>query len=137
MRTTVSLSLALIFVAGLLFVDMQAASGAGESELRMQDETAQKLAELTKRVEKLESEKATMEVKMKAQSALLADIYGWLRTLPETCTALDQALSNAQKNGFEKAGPNPRAKKQVIRGLKSFAMSLNAGNPAKAKKKTK
>ncbi len=126
--TTFGFILATISVLSLL--NISAATGAAVTA-SPQDEMAQKLEALTKRVSELEASKVAMEVKVKTQGALLGEVYSWMRSLPSASSALVKSMDEARKNGFEAAGPNPMAKTNVLEGLKSFAEALNASNPAK------
>ncbi len=128
-----SILLAALFCLSALFLATgQSVSGSDDQRPLKNEAVRQTLEDLTKRVEKLEADKAVLEVKIKAQAKLLGQIYAWLRSVPEACAALEASVLEARKNGFEKAGPNPRAKRNVLEGLRSFADALNAKNPAKA-----
>lgn len=93
--------------------------------------------ELRRRVRKLEEHMALVDANLANHQELLKGIFGWFRELPTKCTTLDESMDNARKNGFEYAGPNPRAKSNVLDGLKSFAKSLRNGNPAFPQASTK
>ncbi len=124
-------------VLGLTFVIPFQTSGANESSTTppasSADELQDQLEDLAKRVTQLESAKLSLEIKVKTQGELLGEIYGWMRTLPAASEALRGSLETAKKNGFAKAGPNPRAKNNLLDGLKEFAKALSASNPAKPK----
>ena len=141
MRSMITIGVFFALVLTISLVLPQPASGSSvkeDSSVVVQDESTSKLDELTKRVEKLELEKTTLDLQVKTQSALLADIYGWLRSLPSASLLLNANLDEARRDGFTKAGPNPRSKEKVLDSLQKFSLALNALNPANstaAKKK--
>ena len=67
-------------------------------------------AEQTKRLEALETAQARTEA--------------WFRGLPPALEALHGKMAQARKDGFEKAGPNPRSKKAVLDGIQAFSRAL-------------
>lgn len=141
MRKIATLFLVMALASGfVLLVEEWTPAGANEAlrnEIVVQDELDKKIEALTKRVDQLESDKTTLTLKNETQAALLGEIYGWLRTVNTACESLDASMDSARTNGFEKAGPNPRAKKEVLKGLQTFAANLRATNPTTAKKTAK
>lgn len=90
---------------------------------------AEEIKALKEAVAKLEETGKKEGEKVKAIEAELAKIQAWFKALPAVCKDLDARVDSARANGFEKAGPNPDAKKDVLDGLKSLAKALNAANP--------
>ncbi len=130
----------IIFIASalaLLLVAFNPGSRAAESPattLAPQDELTERVKKLEERVDKLESEKAALELSVAAHQKLLKDTFSWLASLPKAADALSDGMDQARKLGFEAAGPNPKAKAEVLESLKGFARALNAGNPASTSK---
>lgn len=105
------------------------------SPTAVQDEIVKKLEVLTKRVDQLENEKMALQLKNKTQAQLLGEIYRWMKAVSSACEGLDASVQTARENGFEKAGPNPRAKKEVLSGLENFAGAVRSSNPTTPRKK--
>ena len=123
-----------------LLLAFRPVAGAGAD---LPQDLGDRVAALEARVVELEAKTADMELltksnavleqKAAAHEELLRGVYAWLRTLPAATQGLVAKVDSARENGFEKAGPNPRAKTDVLEGLRAFARSLNAANPTKAK----
>ena len=94
-----------------------------------------RVAALEKRVKAIENDKAVLESKLAAQGELLQAVYTWFRELPRAGERLNERLENARKWGFLMAGPNPRAKQEVLDGLEEFLTRIVSANPAKPTRK--
>ena len=123
------LFLPLLLVAFVVLLPL----GLGSAAAARQEapELADRVAALETKVKKLEEERAKMMGDLALHQELLGKVFAWFRGLPELCTALDKAMLSARDNGFEKAGPNPRAKRDVLEGLRAFAAGVDAKNPTK------
>lgn len=102
---------------------------ASPRDTRTQD-LEERIQALEAQVQELKAGRETVEQNLKAHQDILAQVFGWFRQLDGACNALNGSMDSARRNGFEKAGPNPRAKTNVLDGLKIFAQTLKAGNPA-------
>ena len=86
---------------------------------------------LEARLKSIEEERAKTSADLALHQELLGKVFGWFRELPALTAALDKAMLSARQNGFEKAGANPRAKPDVLEGLRAFAAAIDAKNPTK------
>lgn len=87
--------------------------------------------DLGERVEKLEKQLEAADAQSEEQAKQIASLQeaqaltsAWFKGLPPAIAALNEKMDQARRDGFEKAGPNPRSKKAVLDGIKSFAHSL-------------
>ena len=94
------------------------------------------VAALEKRVAELEALNKGLVERMDAQQELIDRAYAWMKSLPAAGSMLQEKVAAARRDGFEKAGPNPRSKKAVLDGLHDFAAALSTANPAAPKPKT-
>lgn len=92
------------------------------------------ISDLEQRVEALEKANGELTARLQAQEELLAKAYAWMKSLPGAGAALRAKVEEARRDGFEKAGPNPRSKKAVLDGLAAFAGAMSAANPAASPK---
>jgi hypothetical protein len=90
--------------------------------------------DLTARVKKLEirQEKLMQDVVVLSQSN--ARLAAWAEQFPALCNELDLRMDSARKNGFEYAGAHPKAKKDVLDGIKAFAQGVSRGLNEHSKK---
>lgn len=122
------------FLAVAMILAVLGAARFSTIESAPQD-VATEIAELKDRCTKLEERCTKAEARAKELEEFAQKSREWFDALPALCNALDQKMESARTNGFEKAGPNPEAKKDVLDGLKAFAKSLPAKTPAVADKK--
>ncbi|MEZ6196284.1 MAG: hypothetical protein R3F20_11260 [Planctomycetota bacterium] len=87
----------------------------------------EQVAALEKQVLEAQTARQELELRTKKLEDDLATVQAWLGGLPAALTALDGKMNDARRDGFEAAGPNPRAKKAVLDGIKSFAATLSQG----------
>jgi hypothetical protein len=87
--------------------------------------------DLGERVEKLEKQLLAADARDLVQAKQIADLQeaqartaAWFKGLPPALEALNQKMDDARRDGFEKAGPNPRSKKAVLDGIKAFTRSI-------------
>ena len=113
-----------------VFVLILTASRPTHIEKPPQDLAAE-VADLKLKVEKLTLENATLTSKIRTHEAVLADVFVFFRALPKACEALDKKMDEARQNGFEKAGPNPLSKTDVLDGIKHFTIALRAADPTR------
>ena len=133
MRVVIS-SLAL----GILVICLSAAGGFEESYPQEDPQ----IVELKKTVEsmklqivELNSNNESLKIRLDTHETLLKSTFAWLRALPEVTKSLEDSVASARKNGFEGAGPNPRAKTDLLNGIEAFARTLNKANPVSPPKK--
>lgn len=122
------------FLAVAMILAILGAARFSTIESSPQD-VATEIAELKERCAKLEDRCTKAEARAKVLEEFAQKSREWFDGLPALCNALDQKMESARTNGFEKAGPNPDAKKDVLDGLKAFAKALQAKTPAAADKK--
>lgn len=128
MTSTIRLSLAcLILGSGVAFSPVMQDAG----DKKKAEDLAAQVQALKEQAQKAEDRLALVEKKAKDTEAALAVVEKWLAAVPAACTALDAKMDSARVNGFEKAGPNPDAKRDVLDGLKAFAKALAAANGGK------
>ena len=119
-----------------LIVPVLMVEGESQAVARLR-ETQDENTGLRKQIADLERRLTVAETNIATNQVLMKKIFTWFRALPATCEALDGAMNDARKNGFEYAAPNPRAKTNVLDGLKAFAAALESGNPAASPKDSK
>ena len=56
-------------------------------------------------------------------------IEAWFTMVRSASDALDSAVNESRRNGFESAGPNPLARTQLLDGMKSFASEISRNMP--------
>ena len=122
------LSVLTIFAALVLLVGFAAPRDANTQDL---DE---RITALEKQVKDLKTSNQKLELSVNTHQDILAQVFGWFRELNGACVGLAASMDTARQNGFEKAGPNPRAKTAVLDGVKGFAQALQASNPAPTKR---
>ena len=106
-----------------------ALTGLAPHPIVERQDLAAEVKELRTRVEKLEEGARRSEAATKLQDEKIVALQSFVKALPQACQGLDQRMDSARANGFEEAGPNPKAKTDVLEGLKGFAKALNTANP--------
>lgn len=132
-----------LFIAALMAAFVFSADlGVGRAAINndeaapvVQDDVEARLRKLEQRVDKLEAEKAVMELTVQSHKKLVKDIYAWMGSLPGAADKLAASMDQARQLGFTYAGANPKAKENVLDGVKDFADAMKDGNPAVKKSK--
>lgn len=83
--------------------------------------------DLEARVQKLEAAQKILVTDLALVTRQNQELRAWASSIPAICEKLDQRMDSSRKNGFEYAGAHPRAKKDILDGLKSFAAGLSKG----------
>ncbi len=83
--------------------------------------------DLTARVKELEIRQEKLVAELTEVSRRNDALYTWAKQIPTLCENLDGRMDSARKNGFEYAGAHPKAKKDVLDGIKAFAAGLAQG----------
>lgn len=127
------LTLVIVLGLGMTAVSIVPPVAAAPQE---EEPSSDDVAALEKRVAELEVLNKGLSERLDAQQELIDRAYAWMKGLPAAGSMLQQKVAEARRDGFEKAGPNPRSKKAVLDGLHGFAAALANGNPAAPKPKT-
>jgi outer membrane murein-binding lipoprotein Lpp len=90
--------------------------------------------DLTARVKKLEIRQEKLMQDVVALSQSNSRLAAWAEQFPALCNELDLRMDSARKNGFEYAGAHPKAKKDVLDGIKAFAQGVSHGLKKQSKK---
>ena len=91
----------------------------------------------------LKKQVATLRKEMKAQAAVIAMhdkalkdalatseiTNAWLAALPMKVASLKRALDVTREKGFTSAGPNPAARKALLKAISDFGHTLSADIP--------
>ena len=110
--------MSVVFLSLPIPIDHPTNSGMDDLKLRVK--------KLETKQEQLISELATLTQR---NDALMA----WAKTLPTLCEKLDSRMDSSRKNGFEYAGAHPKAKADILDGLKDFAVGQTQGLKLRSK----
>lgn len=99
--------------------------GAAQVSTPAPQDLEEKVTLLEKRLAEADEARAEQGRRLAALEESQARTQAWFQSLGPALNALHGKMDEARKNGFEKAGPNPRAKKAVLDGIQSFSKSLS------------
>ncbi len=114
--TTLTLAISMIFCF-LAVAEDRAGARLQEKEETIQTLHTRLLAE--------EEQTKVMASKILALETFAAASKQWQQSMAQQGKALQEAVQDARKKGFEKAGPNPAAKTAVLEAHNSLGTTMN------------
>ena len=83
------------------------------------------------RIQELEKTVADQQGRIESLEFQVDRLNQLANALVAGATALDQAVDQSRKDGFEWAGPNPKSKTELLNGLKNLAGQIHKASAPK------